>query len=180
MKKTAFLVLVLLGFGLSSCDPFYVPDNFPTKLIFSYLPYEKGDTLLYTNHKADTMKLIVKEHYEEYFRGQRNNSDHIKENASVVTQLTNSKLNLTVSCACRERQIFEAKLTNQQLGSPLQVLGKYVYEQDEMSDLIFNKFVSEIKLSEDQATIQRNRGLLNFTDLESVKWYYIGKRSKKK
>ena len=98
----------------------------------------------------------------------------------MVTQLTNRKLNLTVSCACRERQIFEAKLTNQPLGSPLQVLGEYVYEQDEMSDLIFNKFVSEIKLSDDQATIQRNRGLLNFTDLESVKWYYIGKRSKKK
>ena len=180
MKKIVFLLLVIVGIGFSGCDPFYVPDNFPTKLIFSYLPYQEGDTLVYTNHKLDTMELIVREHEEEYFRGQRNNSDHIKENACVQTRLSNRNLNLTVSCACRERQIFEAKLTNQPLGSPLQVLGKYVYEQDEMSDLIFNKFVSEIKLSEDQATIQRNRGLLNFTDLESVKWNYIGKRSKKK
>ena len=180
MKKVAFLLLVIVGIGFSSCDPYYVPDNFPTKLLFSYLPYKEGDTLLYTNYKIDTMKLVVKEHDEEYFRGQRNNSDHIKENACVLTRLSNRNLNLTVSCACHERQVFEAKLTHQAQGNNIQVLGKYLYEQEEMSDIIFNRFVDEIKLSEDQATIQRNRGLLNFTDLESVKWNYIGKRSKKK
>ena len=162
MKKVAFLLLVIVGIGFSSCDPYYVPDNFPTKLLFSYLPYKEGDTLLYTNYKTDTMKLVVKEHDEEYFRGQRNNSDHIKENACVLTRLSNRNLNLTVSCACHERQ------------------GKYLYEQEEMSDIIFNRFVDEIKLSEDQATIKRNRGLVEFTDLKSVKWKYIGKKSKKK
>ena len=180
MKKLVFLLLVIVGIGMSGCDPYYVPDNFPTKLLFSYLPYQEGDTLLYTNYKTDTMKLVVREHEEEYFRGQRNNSDHIKENACVQTRLSNRNLNLTVSCACRERQIFEAKLTHQPQGSNLQELGKYIYEQEEMSYLIFNQFVSEIKLSEDQATIVRNKGLVEFTDLKSVKWVYVGKKSKKK
>ena len=180
MKKVAFLLLVIVGIGFSSCDPYYVPDNFPTKLLFSYLPYKEGDTLLYTNYKTDTMKLVVKEHDEEYIRGQRNNSDHIMENACVIARLTSRNLNLTVSCACRERKIFEAKLTHQPQGSNIQLLGTYLYEQDEMSDLIFNRFVNEINLSEDQATIVRNKGLASFTDLKSVKWVYVGKRSKKK
>ena len=123
MKKLPFLLLLIFGLGFSGCDPYYVPDNFPTKLFFSYLPYKEGDTLFYTNHQADTMRLVVKEHEEEYIRGQRNNSDHIKENACVIARLTSINLNPTVSCACRERKIFEAKLTHQPQGSNIKLLG---------------------------------------------------------
>ncbi len=182
MKKITLLLILVLSMVLNSCEnyPYYVPDNFPTQQIHSYLPYKEGDTLLYTNQQVDTMRLVVKKHDQVYLRGQRNNANNVKENAAVITKLQNNQLNLTVSCACYERQRFEAKLTHQPLGENVQLLGIYVYEQEEMSDLIFNQFVNEINLSEDQATIKRNRGLIYFTDLQNVKWKYIGKRSKKK
>ncbi|MBO5817605.1 MAG: hypothetical protein J6R26_06665 [Paludibacteraceae bacterium] len=176
-----FFPFILLFLALVGCENylFYFPDNFPQERLYSYLPYSEGDTLLYANHKADTMRLVIKSHYKDYLRAQRHNGDHVMENGSVITELTNSKLHLTVSCACLNRQRFEAKLTNQKKGYNPQVLGLYIYEQEEMSDYIFNQFVNELSLSEGQAMIKRNRGLVMFTDLNSVRWDYVGKRIKK-
>lgn len=182
MQKILFILILGLGLALSSCEnyPFYVPDNFPQDRIYSYLPYKKGDTLLYANASADTMRLEVKKIDSLYLRARRNNSDHIIEHAAIVANLRNTKWNLSVSCACYERQTFEAKVTNQPINSNIQVLGQYVYELEEMSDLIFNQFVNEIQLSDEMATIKRNRGLTLFTDPNGVRWEYVGKRPKKK
>lgn len=180
MKKCLFFLILCLAIGLISCEErFFFPDNFPQKHFYSYLPYKKGDTLLYTNHLADTMRIEVKKIDSLYLRGQRNNSDHTKEHAAIIANLRNKELNLTVACACYDRQTFEVKLSNQPASSNIQVLGSYVYALEEMSDLIFNQFVDDITLSEGKASIQRKRGLMLFTDPKGVEWTYIDKRSKK-
>lgn len=180
-KSSVYTLLLCVLFGLSACEnyPFYVPDNFPLEAIYSYLPYGEKDTLLYTNHRNDTMRLLVYQQDSIYVRGRRNNHDHTKELASIVSKLTSPKLDITVSCACYERTTFESKIIHHIQGHNPQILHEYLYQQEEMSDMIFHQFTPELSLSEGQAIIQRGKGLTSFVDPNSVTWKYIGKRKKK-
>ena len=58
-------------------------------------------------------------------------------------------------------------------------LGVYLFEQEKMSDQIFNKFVSTINLSDGKAQVQRSRGVMYFTDKNGVKWTYVKENNKK-
>lgn len=182
MKKSFIYTLLLcVLFGVSACEnyPFYVPDNFPIDDIYSYLPYSAKDTLLYVNHNNDTMRLLVEQHDSVYVRGQRNNDYSTKELASVVSKLTNPSWYITVSCACYDRTTFEAKIMHHTQGYNPKILHEYLYQQDEMSDMIFQQFVPKLSLSDGKAIILRDKGLTYFVDPQSVAWEYVGKRKKK-
>ena len=150
-------------------DSFYVPDNFPHKKITGYLPYLEGDLLKFTSG-TDTIdfEVVGSEYY--YIRGRKNNNDHVKENAAMVARLVQKNIDITITVACLERRRFEVKITQKEYGMVPRTLGVYLYEQETMSDMIFNQFASTIYLTDKKAMIKRDRGILYFTDKDGVKW----------
>lgn len=181
MKTKYILIALLLGCAFCGCDKYFAPDDFPKSDFYSYLPYVKGDIVKLSNGN-ETKEFVVTEVQESYYRGKDDGSKGGIEQVGKTISLTYNNEQLFFSIFCTERAIFYINIENidMQKGD----LAKITYEVVNYSNedvwsksydksKIFKAFTNKIELKQNDATvaeIEKEKGILWFTDLNSKTW----------
>ncbi|MBO4690915.1 MAG: hypothetical protein J5621_08600 [Paludibacteraceae bacterium] len=183
--KTRLFFAALCAVTLSSCNLYYVPDDFPKEEFYSYAPYKKGDVIQFVNSNNDKLVFQIAEVQESYLRGKKGckcGKEQIYKDVTFSKEGVNEdgkEETFVLSLSCIDRNIFNVSLRSYAQSYELNAFYEAGNRDEDIwarsfdNYKIFKSFADEIVLTQEDkpaAKVKKGQGLLWFVDETGRTW----------